>query len=90
MNYTNPDDLDRRDKPEDWLNSALIFARALSLILRESEGVVVDLVSEMKYPLDLEVKKVIVFNRNSQIVIISCDDDIAEGQFVMVHDENPN
>lgn len=90
MSYTNPNDLDRHDKPEDWLNSALIFARALGLILRESEGVVVDLVSEMKYPLDLEVKKVIVFNRNSQIVIISCDDDIAEGQFVMVHDENPN
>ena len=90
MNYTNPNDLDRHDKPEDWLNSSLIFARTLSLILREGEGLVVDIVGDTKFQLDETVKKVIVFSRDGQIVVTECEEDLNEGQFVMVHNENPN
>ena len=36
------------------------------------------------------VKKVIVFSREGQIVVTECEEDLEEGQFVMVHDENPN
>lgn len=91
MNYTNANDPDYQDKPEDWLNSSLIFARALGLVLREREGVVVDIVGDAKFQMDESVKKVIVFNRESQIVVTECEEDLEEGQFVMVHDEiNPN
>jgi hypothetical protein len=91
MNYTNVNDPDYQDKPEDWLNSSLIFARALSLVLREREGVVVDIVGDAKFQLDESVKKIVVFRRDGQVVITECEEDIEEGQFVMVHDEiNPN
>lgn len=90
MNYTNANDPEYQDKPEDWLNSSLIFARTLSLILREGEGLVVDIVGDTKFQLDESVKKVIVFKRDGQIVVTECEEELEEGQFVMVHDENPN
>lgn len=90
MNYTNPNDSDYQDKPEDWLNSALIFARTLSLILQEAEGMIVDLKGDAKFQMDESVKKVIVFKREGQIVVTECEDDLEEGQFVIVHDINPN
>jgi hypothetical protein len=90
MNYTNPNDPYHEGKPEDWLNSSLIFARTLSLILREGEGLVVDIVGDAKFHLDESVQKVIVFSREGQIVVTECEEDLEEGQFVMVHNENPN
>jgi hypothetical protein len=90
MNYTNANDPKYQDKPEDWLNSSLIFARTLSLILREGEGLVVDVVGDAKFHLDESVQKVIVFSREGQIVVTECEEDLEEGQFVRVHDENPN
>ena len=90
MNYTNTNDPDHQDKPEDWLNSSLIFARTLSLILREGEGVVVNIIGDAKFQLDESVKKVIVFRQDGKIVVTECEDDLEEGQFVMVHEENPN
>ncbi|CAB4174457.1 hypothetical protein UFOVP1247_6 [uncultured Caudovirales phage] len=90
MNYTNANDPDHQDKPTDWLNSSLIFARAISLILREGEGIVVDIVGDVTFQLDESVKKVIVFSREGQTVVTECEADLEEGQFVMVHDENPN
>ena len=61
MNYTNPNNLDHNDTPEDWLNSSLIFARSLSLIFKENEGVVVDLMGDMRFGDEGNIKKVIVF-----------------------------
>jgi hypothetical protein len=63
----------------------------LSLILREREGVVVNIVGDAKFQMDDSIKKVIVFRRDGQMVVTECDEDLEEGQFVMVHDEiNPN
>jgi hypothetical protein len=90
MNYTNPEDQEHEDRPEDWLNSALIFARTLGLILRENEGMIVDLQGDMIFPGEESVKKVIVYSRDKQIRILECEDDLPEGQFVIVHDINPN
>ena len=90
MNYTNANDPEYQDKPEDWLNSSLIFARALSLILHEGEGLVVDIVGDTQFHLDESVTKVIVFSRDGQIVVTECEEELDEGQFVRVNDENPN
>jgi hypothetical protein len=90
MNYTNANNPDYRDKPEDWLNYSLIFARTLGLILKDGEGIIVDIVGDAKFQLDETVKKVVVFSREGQIVVTECEEDLEEGQFVRVHDENPN
>ena len=90
MNYTNANNPDYQDKPEDWLNSSLIFARTLGLILTDGEGIIVDIVGDAKFQLDETVKKVVVFSREGQIVVTECEEDLEEGQFVRVHDENPN
>lgn len=78
------------DSPEEWLNSSLIFARTLGLILNENEGMIVDLKGEMFFPGNESVDKVIVYSKESQIRILECDEDLPEGQFVIIHDVNPN
>ena len=90
MNYTNPNDFNYDDTPEDWLNSSMIFARALSLSLEENEGIVVDMKGNMEYTPDPSVEKVIVFKSQNQICIIECEDDIEEGRYVTIHKINPN
>ena len=79
-NYTNPENQGEPQNPQDLLNASLIFARALSLILNEGEGIVVDIVGDMD--LGEEVKKVIVFEHNNQVHIYKCDEDLLEGSAV--------
>ena len=91
MNYTNANDTDYQDKPEDWLNSALIFAGALGNLLEINEGVVVELKGDMKFQFDSEVKKVIVFRNDSgQIIIEEADSGLNDGQMCWIHPFNPN
>lgn len=77
MNYTKPNEPNHEDSPQDWLNSSLLFARTLSLILEPGHGIIVDVKGDMD--LGEGVEKVIVFNRNEQIVIEEFDRDIKEG-----------
>ncbi len=90
MNYTHPDNPDYSDSPADWLNSSLIFARSLSLILKENEGIVVDLKGDMFFDDEGKIKKVIAFKSGDVIRVIECEDDLKEGSWVIVHDINPN
>jgi pheromone shutdown protein TraB len=69
-----------QDAPQELLNASLIFARALGLILKENEGIVVDVVGDIN--LGEEVKKVIVFKFENQVHIYKCDEDIPEGNAV--------
>ena len=86
MNYTNPNNPDYQDKPEDWLNSSLIFAGALSNLLQVNEGVVVELKGDAKFQFDESVQKVIVFrNDKNQIVIEECDPGLNDGQMCWIH-----
>ena len=88
MNYTKPNNLDYSDKPEDWLNSALIFTRALSLILEENTGIVVELVGDMKNPINSKSNKVVVFYKDNMIHIDDVQDDsLVEGDFIQIKNE---
>ena len=69
-----------QDGPQELLNASLLFARALGLILKENEGIVVDVVGDIN--LGEEVKKVIVFKFENQVHIYKCDEDIPEGNAV--------
>ena len=79
-NHLKPNEEGFQDGPQDLINASLLFARALGLILKENEGIVVDVVGDIK--LGEEVKKVIVFKFENQVHIYKCDEDIPEGNAV--------
>ena len=80
-NYITPEGQEGQDNaPQDLLNASMLFARALGLIFKEDEGIVVDVNGDVK--LGDDVKKVIVFRQNNQIHIFKCDEDVEEGMAV--------
>jgi hypothetical protein len=83
MNYTNPNDADYTDKPEDWLATTLIMTKALGNILKENEGIVVELSGDMieMFP---TVNKVIVFNKEGMVHIVECEEDLLNGQMIIM------
>lgn len=89
MNYTRPNDPDHIDDPKEWLYGALVFSRALGLIIHEGEGIVIDLVGDMKhlYP---KAKRVIVHSNGENVTITNATerDDLKEGDIVQMIDSN--
>ena len=71
---------------QDLINASLIFARALGLILKEGEGIVVDIKGDIN--LGEDVKKVIVFEYQNQVHIYKCDEDLEEGTAVNMDQKN--
>lgn len=69
---------------KDLLNVSMIFARALSLIFKEGQGIVVDIIGDID--LGDEAKKVIVYNKDGQIHIYKADDELPEGTAVELND----
>lgn len=86
-NYTNPEQLGQEQNKQDLVNSTLIFARAIGLILKEGEGIVVDIKGDMD--LGEDVKKVIVFKFKEQVHIYKCEEDIEEGTAVNMDTKEP-
>jgi hypothetical protein len=84
-NYTNPETGETTQDVQDLLNASLIFARALGLIFKEGEGIVVDIKGDIK--LNDDSKKVIVFGHNDQIHIYKCEQDLEEGTAVSMNNE---
>ena len=80
----------KREFPKDWENTSIIFGRALSGLLEEGEGIVVDLDDDTFFEMDESVKKVIVYLKNDQICITQCEKDLEEGTIVIIHNLNLN
>jgi hypothetical protein len=88
MNYTKPNDDNHEDKPSDWLNSTLIFGRALSLLIDENEGIVVSIKGDMINPINPGNNKVVVFYKDGMIHVDDIQDpDLKEGDFVKIMEE---
>jgi 2-hydroxy-3-keto-5-methylthiopentenyl-1-phosphate phosphatase len=94
-NYTKPQDPNHEDSPKDWLNLCLVFAAVLSCLLKETEGIVVDIKGNIK--LDDDAKKVIVFKKDEQIHIYPITDgvnetnsDLPEGTMIWMTPISPN
>jgi hypothetical protein len=85
-NYTNPKQSGQGQNPQDLINASLIFARALGLILKEGEGIVVDIKGDIN--LGEDVKKVIVFEYQNQVHIYKCEEDLEEGTAVNMDQKN--
>jgi len=79
-NHLKPNEEGFQDNPQDLINASLLFARALGLIFKENEGIVVDVVGDIN--LGEEVNKVIVFKFENQVHIYKCEEDIPEGSAV--------
>lgn len=75
--------LNQTNKPEDWLNSTLIFGRALSFMLDENKGIVVNITDDVTL-YDGKVNKVIVYYKDGMIQIIECEQDLKEGTIVII------
>ena len=77
---------------QDWYKAAMIFAKALGLILDEDQGIIIDLNDTTKIPELDDVNKVIVFRKDNQVHIAPCTEDIAEGETVILNptDELPD
>lgn len=76
--------------PKNWENTSIIFGRALSGLLEEGEGIVVDLDEYTFFEADDSVKKVIVYLKDDQICITECKKNLEEGSIVIIHNFNPN
>jgi len=85
-NHLKPNEQGYVDNPQDLLNASLIFARALGLIMKEGEGIVIDVTGEIN--LGDDTKKVIVFEYQNQVHIYKCEEDLPEGTVVNMDPTN--
>jgi hypothetical protein len=85
-NHLKPNKEGYQDNPQDLLNASLIFARALGLIMKEGEGIVIDVAGEVN--LGDDTKKVIVFEYQNQVHIYKCEEDLPEGTVVNMDPTN--
>jgi hypothetical protein len=85
-NHLKPNEGGYQDNPQDLLNASLIFARALGLIMKEGEGIVIDVAGEVN--LGDDTKKVIVFEYQNQVHIYKCEEDLPEGTVVNMDPTN--
>ena len=74
---------------QDWYKAAMIFSKALGLILDEDQGIIIDLNDTTKIPELDDVNKVIVFRKDNQVHIAPCTEDIAEGETVILNPTEP-
>ena len=82
-NYVTPEEQGRPDQPQDLLNASMLFARALGLIFKEDEGIVVDITGDVV--LGDDVNKVIVFKKDEQVHIFKFEEDLPEGTMVSLN-----
>ena len=66
----------------DALDASIIFAKALSFILEDKQGIVVDIPEDSK--VFESTKKVVVFKFMDKIHIYKSEDDIQEGTAVLL------
>lgn len=85
-NYTNPEKSGQEQNPQDLVNALLIFANALGLILKEGQGIVIDVKGDVDLP---NTKKVIVYKNQERVHITECKDDVPEGSIVELDMSEP-
>lgn len=76
------------DTEQDLLNCTLILAKALSLFLKDNEGIVVDVSDQVKFD-NKTIKRVVVYNKDNEIKVFPADEDInanaIEGKMILMN-----
>ena len=70
---------------QDAFEASIIFAKALTFILQDKQGIVVDIPKESK--IFESTPKVVVFKFMDKVHIYKCEDDISEGTAVLLDTE---
>ena len=74
--------MENKIESQEALDASIIFAKALSFILQDKQGIIVDIPSDSK--VYESTKKVVVFKFMDKIHIYKCEDDMAEGTAVLL------
>ena len=74
--------MENKIESQEAFDASIIFAKALSFILQDKQGIVVDIPSDSK--VYESTKKVVVFKFMDKIHIYKCEDDMAEGTAVLL------
>lgn len=77
--------MENKIENQDALDASIIFAKALTFILEERQGIVIDIPTESK--VYESTKKVVVFKFVDKIHIYKCQEDLAEGTPVLLDTE---
>lgn len=77
--------MENKIENQDALDASIIFAKALTFILEEKQGIIVDIPSDSK--VFESTKKVVVFKFMDKIHIYKCEDDMPEGTAVLLDTE---
>ena len=85
-NNTTPEISAEERNQQEFFTASVIFAKALSLIFKNGQGIVVDI--DENIDLGQDVKKVFVFSYNNNIHIQKCTEDIPEGTNVEINQDN--
>lgn len=71
------------DNPDvGWMKPALIFARTLTNVLDENQGIITYVNENTIIDGHENVDKLIIYRQNNQIHIAPCEEDIPEGMVV--------
>jgi len=88
-NYTKPHDENYEDKPEDYLFLVMAMGRALSELLKDGYGILVDLRGDA-LKIHPNAKRVVVFNDGTMIRVVNASErtDLKNGDRVMMINKN--
>lgn len=75
---------------QDLMNASVLFSKALSLILDDKQGIVVDINPETGVKMGDNASKVVIYRLDDQIHVQNLDMDIQEGTVVALSDNDPN
>ena len=73
---------------QDLMNASLLFSKALSLIMDNKQGIVVDIVPNSGVDMGDNTTKVVIYRLDDQIHVQNLDMDIQEGTIVALSDKD--
>ena len=84
-NYTKPHDKEYEDKPDDYLWLTMAFGRALSRMLDEGHGILIDMKGDA-LKIRPEAKRVVLFNDGKMIRVVNAEErtDLEDGDRIMM------
>lgn len=87
-NYTKPYDENYEDTKEDYLFLVMAFGRALSAMLNDGHGILIDMKGDA-LKIHPEAKRVVVFNDGKMIRVVNASErtDLEDGDRIMMINE---
>lgn len=75
---------------QDLMNASVLFSKALSLVLDDKQGIVVDVNPDSGVNMGDNTTKVVIYRLDDQIHVQNLEMDIQEGTIVALTDNDTN